>query len=179
MKKMILVMGGILAVYGAIGYSPALSTIDPLPNKQVSPGYISTAVTQSNIHTTICVPYYTKTVRPSSYYTNSVKTQQLQSTYRYENTDLAQYEEDHIVPLTLGGHPTDIRNLWPQPRYIEYGAAKKDQLEVYLKKQVCNGKLPLVNAQTMFMNNWTVAYKFYKLRPGKQSKLISTENTDD
>jgi hypothetical protein len=25
------------------------------------------------------------------------------------------YHEDHLVPLCVGGHPIDSRNLWPQP----------------------------------------------------------------
>ena len=26
------------------------------------------------------------------------------------------YQEDHLISLELGGHPTDRRNLWPEPR---------------------------------------------------------------
>ena len=25
------------------------------------------------------------------------------------------YQEDHLISLELGGHPTDRRNLWPEP----------------------------------------------------------------
>jgi hypothetical protein len=28
---------------------------------------------------------------------------------------LSAFQEDHLISLELGGHPTDPRNLWPQP----------------------------------------------------------------
>ncbi len=39
------------------------------------------------------------------------------------------YEEDHMLPLELGGHPTDPANLWPQSWDGENGAHAKDKLE--------------------------------------------------
>ena len=28
---------------------------------------------------------------------------------------ISDYQEDHLISLELGGHPTDPRNLWPEP----------------------------------------------------------------
>jgi hypothetical protein len=56
----------------------------------------------------------------------------------------ADYEEDHFIPLELGGHPTDPRNLWPQP--IEQ-AKRKDRLELSLNRAVCAGRMTLGAAQ--------------------------------
>jgi len=35
-----------------------------LPNSHVTPGALNPSVTQANIHSTICVRGYTKTIRP-------------------------------------------------------------------------------------------------------------------
>jgi hypothetical protein len=54
------------------------------------------------------------------------------------------YQEDHLISLELGGHPTDPRNLWPEP-YPR--AADVDQMENELNDKVCSGELTLAQAQ--------------------------------
>ena len=54
------------------------------------------------------------------------------------------YQEDHLISLELGGHPTDARNLWPEP-YPR--AADVDRVENELNAQVCDGDLSLADAQ--------------------------------
>ena len=56
----------------------------------------------------------------------------------------SQYQEDHLISLELGGHPTDARNLWPEayPR-----AAEVDSIENDLNAKVCSGDLSLDEAQ--------------------------------
>jgi hypothetical protein len=44
-----------------------------LPDPRITPGAIDTSITQENIHQTVCVKGYTKTVRPPAYYTNGLK----------------------------------------------------------------------------------------------------------
>jgi hypothetical protein len=56
----------------------------------------------------------------------------------------AQYQEDHLISLELGGHPTDARNLWPEP-YPR--AAEVDSIENELNAKVCSGELTLEAAQ--------------------------------
>ncbi len=56
----------------------------------------------------------------------------------------SRYQEDHLISLELGGHPTDPRNLWPEP-YPR--AAVVDQTENELNAEVCSGKLSLADAQ--------------------------------
>src|SRR5882672_5186155 len=85
---------------------------------------------------TICVPGYTKGVRPATGYTNGVKQMLMQRAKM--NPALAQYYElDHIIPLSLGGHPRKLDNLELQLREGENGAKKKDRLEVKLQCLVC------------------------------------------
>jgi hypothetical protein len=168
-------------------------------------------VTQNNIQDTICVPGWTKTVRPPVSYTNAVKrllwvdeasarecvvkthagydasddaaawTQavndcagQLHAT-KAELSDedaehLAQYELDHKFPLTGGGHPYDIRNLWLQPWSCKKqetaapdfecvgneseAAEVKDKVEVKLNRAICVDGRPLRSAQREFAKGW-------------------------
>jgi hypothetical protein len=53
-------------------------------------------------------------------------------------------QEDHLISLELGGHPTDPRNLWPEPRPH---AEEVDRIENELNGKVCSGELTLAEAQ--------------------------------
>jgi hypothetical protein len=59
------------------------------------------------------------------------------------------------------GHPTDERNLWPEPRLSEWNAARKDELENTLHRLVCDRRLSLDEARHAIASNWTEAYKKY------------------
>jgi len=131
-----------------------------VPNHLFTPGAINTTVTQENISSTICVSGYTKTIRPSSSYTTKLKKQQLASTYSfYKDSKTADFEEDHLIPLELGGNPTDPKNLWPEPWSGSNNAHVKDQLENKLHEMVCAGILPLQVAQRAIANDWIDAYQ--------------------
>lgn len=133
-----------------------------LPNPQRTPGATNPQVTQADIYTTICISGWTSTVRPSSSYTSSLKEQQLATGYAYQgDTNPSDYEEDHLVPLELGGSPTSVSNLWPQPYNVTDGARIKDQVENKLKSLVCDGALSLASAQQKIASNWFVAYETY------------------
>jgi len=119
-------------------------------------------VTQSNIHSTICVSGYTKTIRPPESYTYHLKYSQLDGGYNYKgDTSTSDYEEDHLVPLEVGGNPTSVKNLWPEPWLVTWNAGKKDQLENKMHSLVCSGAISLVAAQKVFMTNWIAGYQKY------------------
>src|SRR5947209_3037701 len=86
----------------------------PLPDPACTPGALNPDVTQSTIGSTICVSGWTATIRPSTSYTNKLKVQGI-ADYGYTDTSLSDYEEDHFLPLELGGAPKDPKNLWPEP----------------------------------------------------------------
>ena len=136
---------------------------DPgLPNSSVTPGATNPLVTQSNIHSTICVSGYTKTIRPPESYTYKLKYTQLDSGYNYKgNTSTSNYEEDHLVPLEVGGNPASVKNLWPEPWLVTWNAGKKDQLENKMHSLVCSGAISLFAAQKVFMTNWIAGYQKY------------------
>lgn len=131
-----------------------------LPNPSMTPGSLNSDVTQDNIQTTVCVKGWTKTVRPPAYYTNKLKKEQIRE-YGYADNNPKDYEEDHLIPLSVGGNPTDPRNLWPQPRKSEWSAEKKDQLEFAMYKAVCRGEVSLADARAAFAPNWIVGYQKY------------------
>ncbi|MFJ8477897.1 hypothetical protein [Kitasatospora sp. NPDC094011] len=132
----------------------------PLPDPACTPGATNPDVTQDTIDDTICVPGYSTSIRPSTSYTNRLKVQQI-AQYGYADTDTADYEEDHFIPLSLGGHPTDPNNLWPEPRYAAdpsgLTSTDKDTVEYKLYRAVCNHQVNLVPAQQAIATNWTTA----------------------
>ncbi len=133
-------------------------SVNGLPDKGCTPGDIDPKVTQDNIQSTICVSGYTKTVRPPVTYTNNLKVKQIQE-YSYSDTSLKDYEEDHLIPLEVGGNPTSEANLWPEPYTVTLNAHEKDKVENYLHEQVCSGKLSLQQAQLQIASNWEEIYK--------------------
>lgn len=127
-----------------------------LPNPHDTPGATNPAVTPQTIRSTICRSGWTRTIRPPASYTSVLKRRQLRP-----GQFVKAYEEDHLIPLSLGGHPTDPRNLWPQHWSHPFGAHEKDRLEVRLKRDVCAGRLGLVEAQRMIATDWITAYEKY------------------
>ncbi len=142
--------------------SQALPESAALPNPRLTPGVADPRVTQANIHQTICVRGYSRSVRPPEAYTEPLKRQQV-AEYGYADTRLSDYEEDHELSLELGGSPTDPRNLWPEPHDVQggWGSYAKDRLENRLHKLVCRGRLSLSQAQQAITSNWIDAYKRY------------------
>ncbi|WP_416968824.1 hypothetical protein [Streptomyces sp. 4F14] len=128
----------------------------PLPDPSCQPGALNPDVTQDTIGSTICVSGWTATVRPSSSYTTALKKKQIVE-YGYTDTSTSDYEEDHFVPLELGGAPKDPLNLWPEPEYGDQDAGNKDTVENKLKKAVCAGQVSLSDAQNAIVTDWTTA----------------------
>ena len=143
--------------------APIVTTGDAayLPKPVWQPGSDNPNVTQDNIQSTICVTGYTSTIRPPVSYTDNLKVQQIKQ-YGYTDTNPADYEEDHLIPLEVGGDPTDPKNLWPEPRYsTPYNASTKDALEDTLHKMVCDGQLSLDTARQAIATDWVAAYRQY------------------
>jgi hypothetical protein len=137
-----------------------LAIAGDLPDPSLTQGALNSSITQENIQSTICVKGYTKTIRPPANYTNKLKKTQIIE-YGYADTNPKHYEEDHLIPLSIGGSPNDPQNLWPQPRLTEWNAQKKDVLELRIYKLVCDGMVPLDEARNAMSHNWIDAYKRY------------------
>jgi hypothetical protein len=139
------------------------------PDLDRTPGLANPAVTQANIHQTICRAHWTETIRPPVSYTNALKRRQMQE---YGDTvsdpharcmphsaNAKCYQEDHFISLELGGDPRDPRNLWPEPNRQTPGGRQKDWVETFLKHQVCDGRMTLQDAQRAIAADWFAIYK--------------------
>jgi hypothetical protein len=126
-----------------------------LPDSSRTPGVTDPAVTQANIGSTICKSGWTATVRPPESYTENLKEEQLDNGYAVNgDTRLGDYEEDHLIPLELGGSPTSTLNLWPEEHPSSY---TKDGVESDLNHAVCDGRVKLAPAQQAIAQNWKTA----------------------
>jgi hypothetical protein len=128
----------------------------PLPDPTCTPGAVNPDVTQKTITKTICVSGWTATIRPSTSYTNKLKKQGI-ADYGYTDTNLSDYEEDHFLPLELGGAPSDPSNLWPEPHAGDDNSYSKDAVENKIKKAVCAKTVTLKAAQKAMLTDWTTA----------------------
>jgi hypothetical protein len=107
-----------------------------------TPGVLNPDVRQETIGQTICFQGWTRTVRPPTGYTSELKLEQMREYGLTGNP--AGYQEDHLISLELGGHPTDPRNLWPEARPH---AEEVDRIENDLNHLVCSGKITLAEGQ--------------------------------
>jgi hypothetical protein len=114
-------------------------------------------VTQATIRSTICVQGWTGTIRPAATFTDQLKIQQL-AALKLSDQNPADFEEDHRMPLTLGGNPTDPENLAPELRVHAGGNAEvKDHEESSLGTSagpVCHGAMNLAQAQAKLVSDW-------------------------
>ena len=153
---------------------------DALPNPRLTPGALNPAVTRATLSFTICRPKsgYTKTIRPNERYTENLKRDEIRQ-YNYPRQmgsdayRLREYEEDHLVPLELGGSPSSPMNLWPEPHHVMggWGSHAKDRLENRLHTLVCDGQIGLAQAQREIAHNWIAAFqKYIGPTPGRQPR---------
>src|SRR5450759_149425 len=160
------VTSGQTATPTAIATSRPAVRLPGEPDSAMTPGATNPAVTQATIGSTICVSGWTSTIRPPSSYTTALKRTQIVA-YRYTDTSLADYEEDHLISLEIGGAPRDPANLWPEPYTISLpdgtpvGARVKDQLENRLKSLVCSRSMTLATAQRLIATDWIAAWRTY------------------
>lgn len=134
-----------------------------LPDPDLTPGSINPNATNDNLDATVCLRGWAASVRPPSAYTSALKLVQIVE-YGYTDRSPSHYQEDHLVPLEIGGAPRDPRNLWPQPNDARLpdgtavGSAEKDGLEDYLHSAVCAGAMSLDDAQRLIAGDWVAAW---------------------
>jgi hypothetical protein len=107
-----------------------------------TPGVVNPAVTPQTISRTICARGWTSTIRPPTEYTSTLKLRQLRALALPGGP--SHYQEDHLISLELGGHPTDPRNLWPE---VRPRADDVDRIENELNAKICSGRMSLDDAQ--------------------------------
>ena len=134
-----------------------------LPDGNLTPGALDPEVIDSNVKETICkAGHFTWTeghMPPKSFLEKTEKEQIL--AYGYPDENIKHYQMDHLIPLSLGGSPTDAKNIWPQPLISKWSARRKDYLEGILHEKVCKGEISLTQAQDEIRGNWITAYEKY------------------
>jgi hypothetical protein len=123
---------------------------DGLPDPRCTPGAIRSGVSLA----TICASGYSRSVRPPESFTEPLKLRQMRA-YDLPGSP-RDYEEDHLVPLSIGGAPRDPRNLWPEPRSGPNNAEQTDRLETWM---ACAGRIPLGHFQRRVESDWIALYR--------------------
>ena len=139
---------------------PRAAAAPPSARPALAPGAVDPDVAQWNIASTICMPGWTRRIRPPASYTDRLKREQMPLYGYAPGTDPRSVKEDHREPLEIGGAPRDPRNLWPEPRAQ---ARAKDRLESAVKRDVCAGRLTLQQGQAIFFGDF---WNDYQLRFG-------------
>jgi hypothetical protein len=98
----------------------------------------------------LCTGGYVKKTTPSAAVTNPIKASLLAES-SFADRDPSHYVLDQLIPIELGGAPTDARNLWLQ---TEAMAAVKERDERRLRTELCAGRITLAAAQTQMVTNW-------------------------
>ncbi len=137
-------------------------------------------ITQETIQNSICNRNWkTSSIRPPASYTDALKRKQM-AAWRLSGTP-ADYEEDHLISLEVGGDPSSEANLWPEPWTLtvngqDLGAHTKDLVENYIHDEVCysiaNAKwsptvtkyhptisIPLARGQQILATDWYACYR--------------------
>lgn len=139
-----------------------------LPDAACTPGAVDSRVNAANIASTICVPGYSRTVRPSTSVTDRIKRAQM-AAYGVSSEPPSDFELDHLISLELGGAPEDVANLWPEPLSGGSNAHQKDAVENYLHEQVCRNAIPLSEAQRQIATDWETVFRGRNLQPATES----------
>jgi hypothetical protein len=100
-----------------------------LPNASMTPGAIL-----SSDPAVVCVRGYSRTVRPPYDYAWRRFRVSVFRAYDIPHERWHDFTLDHDVPLSLGGAPEDLRNVWPEPKAE---AKRKDEVEDALLAAVC------------------------------------------
>ena len=146
---------------------PAAGSALPMPT--LTPGAVSTLTAAE-----LCAGN-----RSSRTVTDDVRRRVL-ARYGMEHMPADRYELDALVTLELGG-TVEAENLWPQPYASSlWNAHVKDALERLLADEVCEGRVPLSQAQQEIATDWVAAYKrrFHTDTP-MPDHARSTEIDDD
>lgn len=97
-------------------------------------GAYNPAVTPATIRTTICVSGWSASVRPPLSYTAPLKRRLLAE--QHLPGTVSDYQLDHMISLSVGGAPRDLRNLWLEPITQ---AKQADYWEARWHRRICDG----------------------------------------
>jgi hypothetical protein len=119
-----------------------------MPNASTTPGAI-----RSSDPAVVCVRGYSGTVRPAYDYGWRRFRVSVFRAYGIPHDEWPNFTLDHLVNISLGGAPEDLRNVWPEPKAE---AKEKDEVEDALQEAACiQHTITLQAAQAAIARNWT------------------------
>ena len=134
-----------------------------LPDPSLTPGALDPEVMPSSIKESICKAghfTWTEGHMPPKSFLEKMEKEQI-AAYGYPDENIKHYQMDHLIPLSLGGSPTDTKNIWPQLLISKWSARRKAYLEGILHEKVCKGEISLTQAQEEIRSNWIQTYQKY------------------
>jgi hypothetical protein len=127
-----------------------------MPDPVLTPGAVRTVDKQEICHTkTVTVRNVPPVIKKQVY-----KSYHLDGNHTGYCDGPGGCEVDHLISLELGGS-NDPKNLWPQPYDGPWNAHMKDKLENTLHKMICDGSIPVGQAQQEIATDWKSAYTRY------------------
>lgn len=114
-------------------------------------------VNQSTVQDTICRGDYVADVMPSFNILMQRKLELLKET-GIDAKMAPRFALGSRLPVLLGGAPDAPANVELRPWGGPDGARRKRRLTVVLRRCVCEGKIPLRQAQTIILGNWDTKY---------------------
>jgi hypothetical protein len=144
-------VGGGTPPSAPIPFDPDVAASWPAPDQSLTPGDV--------------IPSCTYPRPASQRYVSAATRNEAISSYGYVgSTGITHVELDHRVPFSLCGG-NDVRNVWPEPydgvNTSLYVHNRKDQLELFVARQVRDGGFTLTFAQNLFLNDWRAAWCAY------------------
>lgn len=70
------------------------------------------------------------------------------------------YQPDWLVPTSLGGQHV-AANLWPAWKASEWNATRKLQVAERVYRELCAGRLHVLEAQQKAVVSWVTTYRIY------------------
>jgi hypothetical protein len=136
----------------AVPAAPLVTALGPVsrPNPSLTPG----AVAQHDV-TVICQDSKRSTHPPIP----SSWDQAIFGEYNIAQKDQGRYRFDYLVPLQLGG-ANALPNLWPVTER-SIGFHEKERLNARLRIAVCQGEVPLAQAQHDIAADWYTLWTKY------------------
>lgn len=142
MRAVLLVLAVAL---GACAPAGGGAVAPPSAAGEVPAGMLNPAVTDATVATTICMAGYSKTIRPASSYTESLRARLLAAYGLAPGTEV---ELDHVVSLAAGGAPR-LPNIYPE---LIAQAKADDVVENRVHSFICSGRLTLAAGQRQLLD---------------------------
>ncbi len=135
---------------------PPLTAAAIEPKIKITPK-ITSKNYQDNLPQTLCVGGQVSSAHSSYFWGKPGKLQLCK--FSYMETSSKNYEEIRLAPPSVGGNPSDPRNLWPQPQISAWDAAQKERRKFVTSRMVCTQEITLAEIQQAISANLIEVWK--------------------